>query len=237
MFRVIISLAVFVATCGMAAAGPWARDPGDVFLSYTLSADTTQDNLANGTFDGQLFHSVYGEVGVGRRITLVFDLGRDTDTTLGSAFGQYTFTRNASVWQVAAELGLGWVDTVNREPAELYRAGLSVGRGFQRRELGWVPFFEPESGWFTVNSNIQIDPDGTQTTWESEATFGLFVNDRFGGLLQIQAEEFADDDLAVYLSPGLLIRFGTQATAQIGGRFGIEGSDDVGLRAAIWQDF
>ena len=84
---------------------------------------------------------------------------------------------------------------------------------------------------------FRIDPDGAQTIWESEATVGMFVNDRFGGLLQIQAEEFADDDLAVYLSPGLLIRFGTQTTAQIGGRFGIEGSDDVGLRAAIWQDF
>ena len=237
MLRVFFALALLISTSGIAAASPWARDPADVFLSFTLSADTSQDDLANGTFDGRVFQSLYGEVGLGRRITLVFNLGRDTDTFLGTVFGQYTFTNSASVWQVATELGIGVIDTDAQDAAELYRVGLSFGRGFQRQDLAWLPFIDPQSAWFAVDSNIQIDPDGDQTIWNTEATLGMFVTDRFGGLLQIQAEEFADDDLAVFVSPGVLVRFGRQTTALVGGRFGVEGSDDVGVRLSIWQDF
>ncbi len=237
MFRGFVVYAAFLALSGAATAGPWARDPSDVFLSYTLSADTTQDDIADGSFEGRLYHSLYGEVGLGQRLTLGFDLGGDDETTLGSGFLRYTFTRNSATWQVAADLGIGWRETDDREAADLYRVGLSVGRGFQRRDLTWVPFVEPQSGWFTVDSYALVDPDGAQSLWQSEATLGLFVTDRFGGMLQFKAEEFPDTELAFTVSPSLLMRLGEQTTAQLGGRFGVQGSEEVGLRLGIWQDF
>ena len=237
MFRGVVSVLCLLAWSVAASAGPWARDPGDVFLSYSLSADTTQDAISSGGFEGRYFHSVYGEVGLGRQLTLVFDIGQDDETAQGSGFVQYTFTRNATTWQVAAELGLGYRDVDAAERSDLYRVGLSFGRGFGRRDLDWVPYVEPRNGWFSVDSHALVDPDGEDTLWESEATFGLFLNDRFGGLLQIKAEEYPDTDLAVFVSPSMLVQLGERTTAQVGGRFGIEGSEEVGLRLGIWQDF
>lgn len=220
-----------------ALAGPWARDPAEAFLSYTLSADSTQDAIADGSFDTRLYHSVYGEIGLGRRLTFGFDIGGDTDTGMGSAFVRYTFTRNAAPWQAAADLGLGWRDIDGAEAADLYRIGVSVGRGFQRRNLEWVPVFEPEDGWFQIDSYALIDPDGDQTLWQSEATFGMFLNDRFGAMLQVKAEEFPDAELAVTVSPNVLMRLGERSTAQLGARFGVSGSEEVGLRLGFWQSF
>lgn len=237
MLRLIAAAAAFLATTCSALAGPWARDPADVFLSYTLSSSSTRDAIAGGSFDGQIYHSVYGEVGLGRRLTFGFDIGADSDSGLGSAFVRYTFTRAASSWQAAADLGVGWREIDGRDTAELYRVGVSVGRGFQRQELGWVPFFDPSDGWMQVDSFALIDPDGTQTIWQSEATLGVFVTERFGGMVQLKAEEFPGADLAVTFSPSLLVRLGEQTTAQLGGRFGLEGTDEVAIRLGLWQSF
>jgi len=229
--------ALFFAAPSLALAGPWARDPGAAFLSYTLSADSTQDAITDGSFDGRLYNSFYGELGLGRRLTFGFDIGGDEESTLGSGFVRYTFTRNAAPWQAAADLGIGWRDSDSSETADLYRIGISVGRGLQSRELGWLPFVTAQGGWFSVDSYALIDPDGTQTLWQSEATFGLFFGERLGAIAQLKAEEFPGDDLAVTASPSLLWRFGERTTGQIGARFGIQGSQEVGLRAGLWQEF
>lgn len=237
MFRGILISITFLLTASVAQAGPWARDPADVFLSYTLSLDSDRDAIADGSFDATAYNSIYGEVGLGRRLTLGFDLGADTDSGLGSAFVRYTFTRNAAPWQVAADLGVGWRDTEGADASDLYRVGVSVGRGFQRQELGWIPYVEANSGWFQVDTFALLDPNSVQSLWQSEATMGVFFNDRWGAMLQAKAEEFPGQDLAVTLSPNALLRLGEQTTVQLGARFGVVGSEEVGIRLGLWQDF
>ncbi|MEM9756129.1 MAG: hypothetical protein AAF914_09055 [Pseudomonadota bacterium] len=237
MTRFFATLAAGLTLAVQAVAGPWARDPGEVFLSYSVSADTTRDEISAGTFGTDLYHNVYGEVGLGRRLTFGLDLGGDQDTTLGIAFLQYTFTRNASPLQIAADIGVAGREVDGSEDTTLLRIGGSVGYGFGRNDLAWVPLVAPQGGWAELDSYVLADPDGDDTIWQSEATVGLNVSDRFGGMVQLKAEEFPDDDLAVTLSPSLLVFFGGETTVQVGGRFGLVGSEEVGARLGLWREF
>lgn len=237
MRRIYLAIFFWLIVPALAWAGPWARDPADVFLSYSLNTNSTRDGIASGGLDGTAFHSIYGEIGLGHRLTFGLDLGSSDTTRLGSAFLRYTFTPNAATWQFAADLGLGARSFEGADSTTLYRVGVSVGRGFQQRHLDWVPVLQPRDGWFQIDSSVLIDPDGTQTIWQSEATFGAFVNDRFGGMFQLKAEEFPDNAFTLSASPSLLMRFGQGTTAQLGTSFGLVGSDEIGVRLALWQDF
>lgn len=238
MIKAVSSLALALAAMTHGAqAGPWARDPGAAFLSYTISADSTQDAITTGSFDGRLYHSAYGEIGLGRRLTFGFDLGGDEATRQGSAFLRYTFTPAGATWQYAVDGGLGFRDVDGADTTDLYRIGTSVGRGFGRETLDFIPYLTPQGGWVSLDTFAMIDPEGDMGFWSSEATFGLELSDRFGALMQLKAEEYPAEDLAVFVSPNLLWYLGEATTAQIGGRFGVTGSEEVGLRAGLWQDF
>lgn len=235
MFRTGLSLATLLALAAPASAAPWARDPGAAFLSYSLSADSTQDQIAD--FDGTLYHSFYGEVGLGRRLTLGFALGGDDETQEGNGFLRYTFTRAASQWQLAADIGLGFREVDGTGTTDLYRVGGSIGRGFGADALDWIPYLTPQGGWMSLDTVAMIDPDATNGFWQAELTLGLELSDRFGAMMQLQAEEYPEADLAIFASPNLLWYLGEDTTAQFGGRFGVEGSEEIGIRAGIWQEF
>ncbi|MEM8881087.1 MAG: hypothetical protein AAGC82_10855 [Pseudomonadota bacterium] len=217
-------------------AAPWARDPAEVFLSYSVSVDTTRDEISSGSLDPDIFQSLYSEVGLGRRLTLGVDVGGDDEDTLGAAFVRYTFTRNAAIWQVATDLGFGLREDGGEE-AELFRTGFSVGRGFTRGTLDWLPFVDPRGGWFSIDSSAYIDPDGDQSLWQSEATFGVNFTDRYAAMMQLKVEEYPGSDFSVFISPSVLATVGEATTLQAGGRFGVEGSEDVGLRLGVWREF
>ena len=105
LFAALLALAGLLAPS--VQAGPWARAPGEVFLSYSHNLATTADALAAGDMRMEAFSSLYGEVGLGRRLTLGLDLGRGTYTDEALIFLRRTLTRPDATWQVALDFGLG----------------------------------------------------------------------------------------------------------------------------------
>lgn len=233
----IVPLAL-LAGISTAHAGPWAREQGDVFLSFSLSSATDRDAIGAGTFDADHYLSLYGEVGVGRRYTLGFDLGGDENGDLYVVFLRRTFSQDNATWQFAADIGFGQRSSTFGGDSELYRLGFSVGRGFGPGATDWLPFFQPSGGWFSLDSSFAYLSESGDSIVQAEATLGLNLTEQFAGLVQLKVEEWPDADTSVTLSPSVLYRFNGGPTAlQVGTRFGLSGSDEVGLRLGLWREF
>ncbi|MEM9318817.1 MAG: hypothetical protein AAGA70_07390 [Pseudomonadota bacterium] len=232
MRRAAFVFAGFLATAQPVFSGPWARDPGAVFLSYSLNLDSEFEE-----FDLTPYHSIYGEFGLGRRLTLGADIGGDEATSQGSGFLRYTLTRNAAVWQFAGDIGVGWRAVDGAETAQMLRVGASVGRGFGRDRFDWVPWVDPEGGWFSVDAYTLLDPDGDQTLWQAEATLGIVLSARTGAMVQAKVEEYPDAEMAAFISPSLLVYFGEDTTLRLGGRVSVAGTQEAGLQIGLWREF
>ena len=125
-----------------AQAGPWLREEGGTYLSFT--AEIAEYDEMQGWL------SVYGERGIRPWVTLGIDAGGRHDGTAAKAL---VFARLPIIgegdWRMAAHLGAGaWLD--DGEVAPVIRPGLSVGRGLDL----W------EGGWWAADLNASIDAAG-----------------------------------------------------------------------------
>ncbi|MBF9035002.1 hypothetical protein HKCCE2091_12210 [Rhodobacterales bacterium HKCCE2091] len=224
-----------------ATAGPWAREPGEIFLSYSVSASSDRAALnaafAGGTLDTESYHSIYGEIGLGRRLTFGADIGRGDGSSLDQLFLRYTLSAPNDAIQFAVDGGVARRDTGAGDPRMMVRAGVAIGRGFGPEATEWVPLFRPEGGWMSLDASVLIDPETEDTIWQAEATLGVNLSDRFAGMFQLKAEEYPGDDMIVTASPSVLWRFAGETSLQVGGRFGLSNSDEIGLRIGLWREF
>ena len=226
---------------GSAQAGPWAREQGDVFLSFSLSSASSRDQIAAGALDPENYLSAYAEVGLGRRLTLGFDLGGDDDSSLNTIFLRRTFTPPNRPLQIAADLGFGRRETeggLGEEVTDVYRLGFSIGRGVGPAALDWHPFLQPSGGWMSLDTSYLHLAETGDALVEAEGTLGLNITGNFAGLLQLQAEQFPIGDTVVTLTPSVLYRIrGGPMSAQVGTRIGLAGSEEVGLQLGLWREF
>ena len=141
MKRWIFSFLLVLAGMGAPTvqAGPWARAPGEVFLSFSQNMSSNAEALATGTMEMSAYSSIYAELGLGRGLTLGLDLGRGDYTDEAILFLRRTLTRPDARYQVAVDLGYGQrrVDVLG--DSQLARVGLSFGRGFDSAALDWLP--------------------------------------------------------------------------------------------------
>lgn len=227
-------LALFPAA---AHAGPWAREPGDVFLSYTVSGEAPRDAIATGTAEIDPFHSLYLEIGLGSGLTAVLDAGRDGGSEQAVALLRYSFSLPDAQLQLSAEIGAGMRETIYNEPRrDILRLGGAAGVGFGAEDLAWLPF-EHAGGWATLEAHALLDRATDWHVWQAEGTLGVNLDGRHTGMLQIKAEAWPGSEMAVTLSPGLLRRFEGGTTILLGGRIGVSGSDTLGLRLGLWREF
>lgn len=241
MRGILLFLWVFAlggALSGAAYASPWARPRGDVFLSFTVSSASSQDQITSGDLDPDNFISAYAEYGLGRRLKLGFDIGRDQDEDLRVVFLRRTFTAPGDTVQIAADIGYGRRATEGEENGPLYRLGFSIGRGFGPNATEWLPFFEPSGGWLVLDMSYHYVEETGDEILQAEATLGLNLSEEFAAILQVKAEEFPGSDPALLVTPSVLYRLrGGPTSFQFGGRFGLSGSDEVGIRLGIWREF
>lgn len=242
MTRLLILLGVAgLLSADPARAGPWAREQGDIFLSFSLSSASSREQIAAGVLDPETYLSAYGEIGLGRRLTLGFDLGGDEDSSLNTVFLRRTFTQPNRPLQIAADLGFGRRETegaLGDEVTDLYRLGFSIGRGFGPASMDWMPFLQPSGGWVSLDLSYLHLAETGEAIRQGEATLGLNINANFAGLLQLKAERFPIGDPIVTLTPSVLYRIrGGPMTVQVGTRLGLSGSEEVGLQLGLWREF
>jgi len=219
-------------------AGPWARPEGEAFLSFSITADGDPNMVMTGLEDPSFFGSLYGELGLGHRMTLGADLGRGDHSDQAVVFLRYTLTDPGATWQVAVDGGLGFRDEGSRPDRPLVRLGASVGRGFGGLDAPrwWLPIAH-EGGWATLDACGLYDIHTGEVILQAEATLGVSLSDRLRLMLQLKAEDWPDADFAASIAPSAVWNLTDRTATQLGVRMGFAGDPTLGLQIGLWQSF
>lgn len=125
-------------------AGPWSREPGRVFLSFSTERDRS-DNA---------YSSLYTEYGLGPRTTLGMEAGHTEDESTVLLWGQRSFGRPDACDHWTMSLGLGAVQRGGRT-RPMGMLGTAWGRGFDA-----LPLLRrvPGGGWLSVETRVKFAP-------------------------------------------------------------------------------
>lgn len=238
MTRWIVSLLLALAGIGAPGvqAGPWARAPGEVFLSFSQNLSSSAEALATGRMDMSAYSSIYAELGLGRGLTLGLDLGRGDYTDEAILFLRRTLTRPEARYQVALDLGFGERRVEVLGDSQLARVGLSFGRGFDSAALEWLPM-ETAGGWVGLDAVAVFDLTGDEQRWKVEATLGLRQTERLSLMVQMVAEEWPGADVSFGLNPSVVFQIREGTSIELGARSSFDENPQVGLELGLWHQF
>ena len=218
-------------------AGPWAREQGDLFLSFQISAEERPSDLMAGRWEPETYTSVYAEYGLGRSFTIGADFGGGDYSQMGVAFLRYTLVPPDATWQWAIDAGLG-ARRIGEGPVHgLVRFGASVGRGFGESGEAWPIPIRHQGGWVTLDASVSYDFEIEDIIWQAEGTLGFTLSDRASAILSLKAEEWPGSDVIATISPSFAFDILPETTLRVGARGALEGSSNVGLFLSIWHTF
>jgi hypothetical protein len=236
---ILLTMAVWASLLAAPTmAGPWARGSGEGFLAFTVTSDSPTTALMTGNVILDTYAGLYGEYGLGRRLTLGAQIGRSDTADETVIFLRYTLTQPEASWQVAIDGGAGLRNEAGRPDRHLARLGLSIGRGFGGMETGrwWLPVAH-DGGWVALDAVGMLDSRTSEPIWHAEATVGLSLSDRLLVMLQAKAEEWPDSDPIYTVTPSAAWSLTDRTTAQVGARLGLGRVQTVGLSLGLWHSF
>jgi hypothetical protein len=225
----ILGLALGGGLAGPGDAGPWARERGTAFLSTSVTGDTPRTALVDDSPEIFPYTSLYGELGLGHRLTLGAQLGRGATVGEGTVFLRYTLTAPDRPWQVAVDAGLAARSEAGAPDGRLLRLGAAVGRGFAGSDGA--------GGWLALDLVHLVEIDTGDRAWQAETTLGLSLSDDLRLMLQIKAEDWPRDDPVYTVTPGAAWTLGEATTLHAGARLGLGPDPAVGLTLGLWHDF
>lgn len=219
-------------------AGPWAREAGDVFLSFGVTVEGARNAVMAADPSAETVGSAYAEWGLGHRLTAGFDLSYGESSGIGSLFLRRTLTDGSAPVQAAVDIGVAGLWSDAGDPETLLRLGASIGRGFgaPHTPTGIVQVHHM-GGWTTFDATVYLDSEGEVRIWQVEGVLGLRLTERWSALMGVKAEEWAGSDTIVTARPSVLYDLGRGMTAQGGVVAGLSNSDVVGLSVSLWHEF
>ncbi|MFW5641510.1 MAG: hypothetical protein ACOCY0_01965 [Roseicyclus sp.] len=234
------ALAAALALSAPAAfAGPWAREAGDVFLSFGVITEDATSTLMLGYLEPEFTGTVYGEVGLGRRFTAGLQLDYGEVSQMGVVFVRRTLTAPDTRVQLAVDAGLGLRRIEGRRTEQRLRAGASAGLGIGdwSAEVGPMTLGH-EGGWLSLDAMALMDREGkADPILKLELTMGLNLTDRAASLLTVAAEDWPGAERLVTLRPSFTYAIAERTRIQAGAHAAVRGADTVGLSLSIWQEF
>jgi len=235
----LFPLALWLAAGALpASAGPWPRDEGEIFLAFSVSADSPAVALVTGDTVLDRYASLYGEYGLGRRLTLGAQVGRGGTEREAQVFLRYTVTASEAPWQFALDGGIGLRTEAATADRRLLRLGAAIGRGFGGLDTPrwWLPL-RHDGGWVTLDATGLFDLDTEDVIWQAEGTLGMALSDRLRLMLQLKAEEWPQSDRAYTVTPSAAWSLTDRTTAQAGLRMGLGEDPTLGLTLSLWRSF
>ncbi len=231
-------MAIVLSICPPpAAAGPWAREDGAVFLSLMLSAEEPRASFATGQFTADPAISVYGELGLGQGFTAGLELDWGTSSQMATVFARYTLTSPSAPVQFAVDGGLAQRSLDGQPTDGLLRVGGSLGASFSQTDSPPLGLPMPGNGWATLDAAAFFHDDGALSIWRTEATVGLHVSDRLRAIFALKTEEWPQSGLSVTARPSLVLSISEGTSLQGGLVTGLRGSDTLGVSLSLWQEF
>ena len=219
-FFTIFSLALSLAF--PVSAGPWLREKGKTFTSISFAT----------TWDLQSSSSTYLEYGWSDAMTVGADIGVFRNPALGQTgfvtlFLRRALGKNDGKYRLAYELGAGasWEGALT---VPHLKTGLTVGRGFQLRDMG---------GWMTLDASIRWDLGQSARLAKLDGTVGLNVTDTFAGMFQIFVTH-SQGEVVAKLAPSLIY---SPKSGKFKIQVGLEAQTDEfsnpALKLGLWRDF
>lgn len=218
----VLCLSQFIATS--ARAGPWLREKGSSFTSFSLSASMDLDARSTGFF----------EFGITPTSTVGLDLGFSRNNT-GAKLGYGTiFLRRAlgptnRPNKFAYEVGIGGTyGGPNRDMIPHIKTGLTWGRGIELKGKG---------GWLTVDAGVLWNLNDYNHVTKFDTTFGLQFTDIATGILQLNLANQADETFG-FFEPSLVLKpRNMNSKFQIGLSAPLEDFGKTSLKLGIWHEF
>lgn len=214
---------IAAASPNPAHAGPWPREAGQAFLSF--SSVTSMDRMDRSRLP-EYDAALYGELGVGRRLTFGTDLYHGPTDFSHVAFVRRPITRAAAKHQVAVSVGFGQQGDGTRTDT-LWLAGLHWGTGFDTRWGG---------AWTTVDAQIRR-PAGGGDILKLDATLGVKPGENWMIYGQIQAAHYPGTDRSAMAEVSLVRKIGKRFSLQTGLVYGIRNDTRAGVKLGLWTEF
>ena len=207
---------------GMAEAGAWPRDKGDLFLSIG-------GNVA--LFDGATrpVHydpTLYVEYGLTDRLTVGFD-GYTSDATEivnGFVFLRYPLGPAEGAQRLAFSVAAGASEIPGLALEPTGRVGLHWGYGLAR-------------GWLAADATSVLGLEGGEREGKLEVTWGQRVSGRWTGLLQLQGGIGYTGDHYAKVTPSVMYRLSDTTQLRAGLVQALTGDMGSALTVEVWLSF
>lgn len=207
-----------------AAAGPWLREKGTSFTSFTLSTSWFNDARSSG----------YMEFGITPTSTVGLDMGLSRNENgkklaYGTIFLRRAIGSSKGPSKWAYEVGIGATYRGRPEPARPHiKTGLSWGRGFQ---------LKGKSGWMAVDTSALWDLEDSLHVGKVDTTLGLNFNDRFTGIMQLNLAHQEGESFS-YFEPSFVISpRKADIKLQIGLITPMDEPERSALKLGLWHEF
>lgn len=220
--RIAFACLAWLLGCAAALAGPWPRETGSSFLSFSLEAPHDGDTK-------DFYYSLYAEYGLSPRLTIGFDGGSDYYTQgEGYVFLRTPVPLETGRHQFALLGGVGARQTVTSFAEAVFVLGGSWGTGFDTA-LG--------NGWATIDATIRDrQTTGTRLT-KIDTTIGVNHNTQLWFTQLRYADESAAPEPSWEVAPSVAFTLGGRTRLETSAAFGLQGPKDVTLKIGIWTEF
>lgn len=220
----LFSCVAWALATAIASAGPWPREAGATFLSFSTLVTSPSDSIGD---DVQTFTSIYYERGMQRQLTFGLDAGFNDEWDYSVlAFVKAPIMQSADPHKFAVRFGLGTIDGPTQDYTAM--AGAYWGRGF---ESGFGP------GWASLDLQARYRFDAGDTVLKADATLGVKPSDRLKLILQVQTGDYPGSEPFIRLAPSVVWSIGEGRHIEFGGQIGVLNDDRVGLKLGTWFEF
>ncbi|MDX1785729.1 MAG: hypothetical protein R3210_06335 [Roseovarius sp.] len=216
MLRALILLLLLP---GQALAGPWLRDAGRGFLSYSV---TLEDAQAYGAAGG--YGTIYAEYGLRSNLTLGLDLGSDERGQYKAfAFAVLPLLSQSRDTKVTAEFGLGMIDD-----EAVARPGIATGRSFELLD---------RFGWMSIETRAEIGIESGDVAVKTDLTLGYNPGPRSKWMVQLQHGRSLADPGYLRVVPSVVIETHPGRHIEFGVTAGIRNAAAFGIKFGVWRTF
>ena len=238
-------LALLLAGAGTAHAGPWPREKGTVFLSFSEERDR----------QGNSYTGLYSEYGMNARDTLGFEMGRsNAGETSAMIWWQRALDKGAGPDRITISTGMGVLQR-DGELVPLAQVGASWGRGWDS-----LPVLRGirGGGWLAIDAHLKVaapmkDQEELaamagqgggllsyltpEMTAKIDATLGWHATSSMMLINQLRMENRDDIGFSGKLATTLVRDLGGPAKGELGVILPIWGEGEPAVKLGVWLTF
>ncbi len=208
-------------------AGPWPRDPGDIFVSVSYNAATDAVALWNlQLMPPETYTGVYAEYGLTPRLTFGLDGGFSEDGAYSAILlARYAIGDLDARMRYAVSLGAGRSGPPHQTQVQI---GAHLGRGLQ---------LAGRSGWASLDMAGIHRLDSSDIAAKADLTLGLNLSDTWATIVQLQAGQYSGSAAYLRIAPSVVRTISPRLKMEIGLTGEVLGSRQVGAKLATWISF